>query len=80
MSNRKQSSKLKKYKIKTNKAAKKRFKKTATGKVFFYPTGHKHLMSSKSGKKRRHSRRMKPFKATHDRTDVIRMLQDEPGI
>jgi hypothetical protein len=48
--------------------------------VFFYPTGHKHLMSAKSGKKRRHSRRMKPFKATHDRTDVIRMLQDEPGI
>jgi large subunit ribosomal protein L35 len=80
MSNRKQSSKLKKYKIKTNKAAKKRFKKTATGKVFFYPTGHKHLMSAKSSKKRRHSRRMKPFLATHDRTDVIRMLQDEPGI
>jgi len=25
--------------------------KTATGKVLFYPTGHKHLMSSKSSKK-----------------------------
>ena len=80
MSNRKGSAKLKKYKIKTNKAAKKRFKVTATGKVLFYPTGHKHLMSSKSSKKRRHSRRMKPFKAKHDRADVIRMLQNQPGV
>ena len=80
MSNRKQSSKLKKYKIKTNKAAKKRFKVTATGKVLFYPTGHKHLMSSKSSKKRRHSRRMKLFKGKSDRADVIRMLQGQPGV
>ncbi|HEU4338964.1 MAG TPA: 50S ribosomal protein L35 [Planctomycetota bacterium] len=80
MSNRKQSSKLKKYKIKTNKAAKKRFKVSANGKVSFYPTGHKHLMSAKSGKKRRHSRRMKPFLAKHDQNDVIRMLQDQPGV
>lgn len=80
MSNRKGSARLKKYKIKTNKAAKKRFKVTATGKVLFYPTGHKHLMSSKSAKKRRHSRRMKLFKGKHDRNDVLRMLQGQPGI
>lgn len=80
MSNRKQSSKLKKYKIKTNKAAKKRFKVTATGKVLFYPPGHKHLMSAKSSKKRRHSRRMRQFKAGHDRADVVRMLQGQPGV
>jgi len=80
MSNRKGSARLKKYKIKTNKAAKKRFKVTATGKVLFYPTGHKHLMSSKSSKKRRHSRRMKLFKGKSDRNDVLRMLQGQPGI
>jgi len=79
MSNRKQSSKHKKYKIKTNKAAKKRFKITATGKVLFYPPGHKHLMSSKSAKKRRHSRRLRLMFGS-DRSDVHKMLQGQPGI
>jgi len=61
-------------KMKTNKAAKKRFKVTATGKVLFRPTGHKHLMSSKSAKKRRHTRKWRHFTAEHDKRDVYRMV------
>ncbi|MBI4566609.1 MAG: 50S ribosomal protein L35 [Planctomycetes bacterium] len=80
MANRKGSAKLRKYKIKTVKAAKKRFKETASGKILFYPTSHKHLMSSKNAAQRRHSRRMRPLEAKHDQADVRRMLQGQPGV
>jgi large subunit ribosomal protein L35 len=43
----------KKYKLKTNKAVKKRFKKTATGKVKRAKAGRRHLLADKSGKKKR---------------------------
>ncbi|KXK26524.1 MAG: 50S ribosomal protein L35 [candidate division WS6 bacterium OLB20] len=46
---------MKKNKIKTHKASKKRFKLTATGKVMHYKQGNNHLKANKSGaqKKRR---------------------------
>ncbi len=66
-------------KLKTNKAAKKRFKVTATGKVLFRPAGHKHLMSSKSAKRRRHSRKWREFESKHDAKDVWRMLGKYPN-
>lgn len=66
-------------KLKTNKAAKKRFKVTATGKVLFRPAGHRHLMSSKSAKKRRHTRKWRAFTAQHDVKDVWEMLQAFPN-
>lgn len=61
-------------KLKTNKAAKKRFKVTANGKVLFRPRGHRHLMSSKNAKKRRHTRKWRAFGAEHDVRDVHRMM------
>lgn len=65
-------------KLKTNKAAKKRFKVTATGKVLFRPTRHRHMMSCKSAKKRRHSRKWRQFTAKHDAGDVWQMLGARP--
>lgn len=62
-------------KLKTNKAAKKRFKVTANGKVLYRAPGHRHLMSSKSAKKRRQQRRWAQFESKHDPVDVRRMLQ-----
>jgi len=79
MSNRKKSSRLKKYKPKTNKSAKKRFKVTATGKVLFHPAGHRHLMSSKNAKKRRQGRKLRRMYGS-DRADVHKMLHGQPGI
>ena len=62
-------------KMKTVKAAKKRFKISATGKVFFKPAGKKHLMSGKPSKRRRQMRRWRQFTAKHDAKDVVRMIQ-----
>ena len=62
-------------KIKTNKAAKKRFKVTATGKVLFRPAGKKHLMSGKASKRRRQMRRWRSFDGTHDAKDIRILLQ-----
>jgi large subunit ribosomal protein L35 len=58
-------------KLKTNKAAKKRFKVTATGKVLFKPAGKKHLMSGKAAKRRRKMRRWRHFDGTHDAKDIL---------
>ena len=44
-------------KMKTKKALKGRFKVTATGKVMRMKGGKRHLLSSKSAKRRRHLRR-----------------------
>lgn len=62
-------------KQKTNKGAKKRFKVTATGKVFFRPAGKRHMLSSKSSKRRRQMRRWRRFEASHDAKDIRKMLQ-----
>ena len=63
-------------KMKTVKAAKKRFKITATGKVLFKPAGKKHLMSGTRSKRRRQMRRWRQFEGLHDAKDVRRMIQD----
>ena len=44
----------KKSKMKSHKGLKKRVKVTATGKILRRKAGKGHLMSSKSGKRRRH--------------------------
>lgn len=48
--------KRKNPKMKTNRAAAKRFKKTGTGLVVFSPEGHRHGLSNKS---RKHNRKLK---------------------
>ena len=48
---------MKTHKGKTHKGLKKRLKKTGTGKLLHRRTGGQHLMSGKSGKKSRQSRR-----------------------
>jgi large subunit ribosomal protein L35 len=49
----------KKLKLKTNKAVKKRFKITATGKVMYSKAGRRHLLTDKSSKKKRSMRRQR---------------------
>jgi large subunit ribosomal protein L35 len=63
-------------KLKTNKAAKKRFKITATGKVLFRPAGKKHLMSGKASKRRRQMRRWRTFDGSHDAKDIRILVQE----
>jgi len=46
-------------KMKTHKGVAKRVKVTATGKVMFRRAGRRHLLSVKSGKRRRALRRMR---------------------
>jgi large subunit ribosomal protein L35 len=46
----------KKPKMKTNRAAAKRFSKTGTGKISFGAKGHRHGLSNKS---RKHNRKLK---------------------
>ncbi len=43
-------------KMKTNKAAKKRFRITKKGKVLSTTSFHRHLLTDRSAKKKRHSR------------------------
>ena len=62
-------------KLKTNKAAKKRFKITATGKVLFRPAGKRHIMSGKPSKRRRQKRRWRSFDGGHDAKDIRRLIQ-----
>ena len=61
-------------KLKTCKAARKRFKVTATGKVLFYPAGKRHINSGKSAKRRRHMRKARQFESNHDPADIRRLL------
>ena len=63
-----------KLKAKTNKAARKRFKITATGKVLFWPAGRRHLQSAKSPKKRRQSRRWRELESFSDRRKIHKIL------
>lgn len=59
---------------KTNKAVKKRFKITGTGKVLRNTAGRRHLAGSKKSKKRRTSRRLK----VADKTDNYRVISNLP--
>ena len=43
-------------KMKTKKALRKRFRKTATGKIIHLCAGHGHLMTTKSRKRKRNAR------------------------
>ncbi|MEI8291101.1 MAG: 50S ribosomal protein L35 [Verrucomicrobiota bacterium] len=60
--------------IKTKKAAAKRFKITATGKVLRHRAGRRHLAQSKNAKRRRHLGKA----AVVDTTDVYRITQSMP--
>jgi len=44
-------------KVKTRKAASKRFKKTATGKLLYSKKGRRHIQTKKSPKRKRNLRR-----------------------
>lgn len=46
-----------KVKVKTHKGAKKRFKVTAKGKVLFAKKGRRHILTSKSSKRKRNLRK-----------------------
>ncbi len=65
--------KAKKYKLKTNKAVKKRFKKTAKGKVKRSKAGRRHLLTDKSSKKKR-SMRSKELVSPSDLKRLKRLL------
>lgn len=65
-------------KMKTNKAAMKRFRVTARGKVLFGHAGKGHLLSSKSSKRRRHLRR--PGRLHTFNTRIIQRLALREGI
>ncbi|MEP0762736.1 MAG: 50S ribosomal protein L35 [Chloroflexota bacterium] len=65
--------KQKKYKIKTYKAAAKRFKVTATGKVMRTKGGKSHLRRRKSARTKRALARMHEVVATADAKRVKRL-------
>ena len=46
-------------KIKTNRAAAKRFKRSGTGKLVRNQQGRRHILTSKSSKRKRHLRKIK---------------------
>jgi large subunit ribosomal protein L35 len=50
---------------KTKKSAKKRFKITATGKVMCYGAGKRHLLGTKSAKRKRKLARKHSISTTH---------------
>ena len=61
-------------KMKTVKAAKKRFKVSARGKVMYKRAGKRHMMSGKSGNWRRRMGKMAQFDSKHDGKDIKRCL------
>jgi len=63
----------KKPKMKTNRAAAKRFKKTGTGLVVFWCEGVRHGMSNKS-RKRNRSKKKSRYMAAGDANRVDRMI------
>ena len=65
--------KTKKIKIKTNKAAKKRFRITKNGKILSTISFHRHMMTDRSSKKKRQSRGWQQVDKT-DRNRVKRLL------
>lgn len=59
--------------MKTKKAAQKRFKITATGKVMRFGAGKRHLLGHKSAKRKRRLGQSQPVSPTHAHhvTDVL---------
>jgi|TARA_B100001964_G_C14015377_1_gene501306 large subunit ribosomal protein L35 len=64
-------------KLKTNKAAKKRFKISARGKVMHRPAGKQHLNSGMSATRRRKARKWRAFDGKHDAADILRLTDNE---
>jgi len=60
-------------KIKTKRSAAKRFKKTGGGKFVFRKSGHSHILTTKSTKKKRNQRRAGIISES-DMKQVKRML------
>ncbi len=60
--------------VKTKKAAAKRFKITANGKVLFHGAGRRHLLQGKSPKRRRSLRKSSILGPT----DLYRIMQNLP--
>jgi large subunit ribosomal protein L35 len=60
--------------VKTRKAVSKRFKITASGKVLFHGAGRRHLLQTKSPKRRRSMRKASVLGPT----DVYRIKQNLP--
>ena len=65
-----------KNKIKTRKAAKKRFKLTGTGKLKRYKSGLRHILNNKNSKRKRN----KQGTFDVDASDVARVKRMLPGI
>ena len=65
-----------KHKIKTNRSAAKRFKKTGAGKFKFHRAGRKHLLAKKSSKRKRSLRKT----ATISGTDARRVRRALPNL
>lgn len=61
------------YKLKTHKGAHKRFKLTAKGKVRYKQSHHRHILTKKSAKRKRHLRHLGVLKPC-DTPAVRRML------
>jgi large subunit ribosomal protein L35 len=62
--------------MKTHKASKKRFRLTATGKLKRRQAGKKHLLSHKTGKRKRHLRRS-IIESTHRIKKYIALMGGE---
>ena len=67
---------MKKYKLKTKKAAKKRFTVTGSGKIKRYKTGRRHLLEHKSSSHIR-SKRFKTGVSSSDMKKIKALL---PGV
>ena len=60
-------------KIKTNRSAAKRFRKTGSGKFVFFKSHHSHILTKKSTKRKRTLRQAQLIKAS-DMREVRRLL------
>lgn len=60
-------------KIKTNRSAAKRFRKTGSGKVTFFKSHHSHILTKKSPKRKRSLRQAQIIKSS-DMKEVRRLL------
>lgn len=66
--------KQKKYKLKTYKAAAKRFRVTGTGKIVQTKGGKSHLRRRKSSRVKRQLDKMQPVKTKGNRRRIARLL------
>ena len=55
-------------KLKTHKGAARRFKVSARGKIRAHRAGRRHLLTNKSGKRKRQMRTTRQVSAVHERT------------